>query len=60
MSRSDGTATTRGLWVCAACGYQASVTAGTTFQDTHSPLTLWFRAIWWVTSEKTGPRSLSE
>ncbi|MEI7834833.1 MAG: transposase, partial [Planctomycetota bacterium] len=34
---------------CAACGYQASVTAGTIFQDTHKPLTMWFRAVWWVT-----------
>jgi ribosomal protein L37AE/L43A len=42
--------THRGVWVCAACGHQASVTAGTIFQDTRLPLTLWFRAIWWVTS----------
>jgi transposase-like protein len=46
------------LWVCAACGYQSSVTAGTIFQDTHYPLTLWFRAIWWVTSQKTGASAL--
>ncbi len=50
--------TQRGVWVCAACGYQASVTAGTIFQDTRSPLTLWFRAIWWVTSQKTGASAL--
>lgn len=50
--------TQRGVWVCTACGYQASVTAGTIFQDTRSPLTLWFRAIWWVTSQKTGASAL--
>ncbi len=50
--------TRRGVWVCTACGYQASVTAGTIFQDTRSPLTLWFRAIWWVTSQKTGASAL--
>lgn len=50
--------TQRGVWVCAACGYQASVTAGTIFQDTRSPLTLWFRAIWWVTIQKTGASAL--
>ena len=46
------------LFECAGCGYQASVTAGTIFQDTHKPLTLWFRAIWWVTSQKTGASAL--
>jgi transposase-like protein/ribosomal protein L37AE/L43A len=46
--------TKRGLWVCRACGHQASVTAGTIFQDTRKPLTLWFRAIWWVTTQRTG------
>ena len=48
----------RGLFQCARCGHQASVTAGTIFQDTHKPLTLWFRAIWWVTSQKTGASAL--
>ncbi len=51
-------ATQRGSWTCAACGYQASVTAGTIFQDTRSPLTLWFRAVWWLTSQKTGASAL--
>jgi transposase-like protein len=43
---------------CARCGHQASVTAGTVFQDTHLPLAPWFRAIWWVTSQKTGASAL--
>lgn len=43
---------------CAACDYQVSVTAGTIFQDTHKPLTLWFRAMWWITSQKTGVSAL--
>jgi transposase-like protein len=43
---------------CAGCGYQGSVTAGTIFQDTHKSLTLWFRAIWHVTSQKTGASAL--
>ncbi len=29
------------LLQCVQCGYQASVTAGTIFQDTRSPLRLW-------------------
>ncbi|MFH0778605.1 MAG: IS1595 family transposase [Candidatus Eisenbacteria bacterium] len=50
--------TKRGLWMCATCGHQASVTAGTIFQDTRLPLTLWFRAIWWVVSQKNGVSAL--
>lgn len=50
--------TNRGLLACGACGYQVSVTAGTIFQDTHKPLRMWFRAIWWVTSQKTGASAL--
>lgn len=46
------------LFECVACRYQTSVTAGTIFQDTHKPLTLWFRAMWWVTSQKTGASAL--
>ena len=30
---------------CAGCGCQTSVTAGTIFQDTRTPLPMWFRAI---------------
>ena len=43
---------------CAACDRQTSVTAGTIFQDTHTPLRLWFRAIWYVTSQKNGVSAL--
>lgn len=42
------------LYQCAACGRQTSVTAGTVLQDTRTPLTMWFRAIWWVSSQRTG------
>ena len=45
-------------WQCASCGHQVSVTAGTIFQDTHTPLTSWFRAIWWVTTQKNGVSAL--
>ncbi len=52
--RSAWRTTTRHLLVCAGCQYQASLTAGTIFQDTRKPLALWFRAIWWVTAQKQG------
>jgi transposase-like protein len=50
--------TSRNLLVCAGCRYQASLTAGTIFQDTRKPLTMWFRAIWWVTAQKNGASAL--
>jgi len=43
-----------GLIRCTACDYKASVIAGTVFEGTRKPLVLWFRAIWWVTSQKSG------
>jgi len=45
---------TRPLWLCSGCRRQVSLTAGTIFQDSHIPLTIWFRAMWQVTSQKTG------
>ena len=45
--------------ICRKCRYQASVTAGTIFQDTHKPLTMWFRAVWHVTSQKNGASAMS-
>jgi len=48
-----------GLWLCRGCRRQASVTAGTIFHRTRLPLTLWFRAIWYVTSQKNGTSAMS-
>ncbi len=36
----------------------SSATASTIFQDSHLPLRLWFRAIWWMTNQKTGVSAL--
>jgi transposase-like protein/ribosomal protein L37AE/L43A len=47
------------LWQCAGCGRQTSVTAGTIFQDTRTPLSTWLRAMWCVTSTKTGTSALA-
>ena len=46
------------LFQCAECGRQTSVTAGTIFQDTRTPLPVWFRAMWWVTTQKNGASAL--
>jgi transposase-like protein len=48
----------RGLKQCSGCGHQTSVTAGTIFQDVRTPLPVWFRAMWAVTSQKTGISAL--
>lgn len=44
--------------ICAACRHQATVTAGTIFQDSRLPLRLWCRALWHVTSQKNGASAL--
>ena len=46
------------LWQCAKCGRQTSVTAGTIFQDTRTPLRVWFQAMWWLTTQKNGASAL--
>jgi len=47
-----------GLLKCRGCGRKTSVIAGTIFEGTRKPLVLWFRAIWWVTSQKNGASAL--
>lgn len=54
----EGWRNQRGLIQCATCSAQTSVTAGTIFHRTRKPLTMWFRAAWWVTSQKTGASAL--
>ena len=44
--------------MCAGCLYPVSATAGTIFQDSRKPLRLWFRAAWYVTSQKHGASAL--
>lgn len=41
-------------WMCIQCGRKTSVTAGTIFHRSHAPLSTWFAAIWYVTSERNG------
>jgi transposase-like protein len=47
-----------GLYQCRSCRRQTSATAGTIFQDTRKPLVMWFRAMWYVTSQKNGASAL--
>jgi len=46
--------TTRRLYECAQCHYQTSVTAGTIFHKTRTPLDIWFWVILLVASDKRG------
>jgi len=46
------------LFQCCSCRRQTSATAGTIFQDTRKPLVAWFRAMWYVTSQKNGASAL--
>lgn len=44
----------RGRLECSLCHHQASVTAGTVFDKTRTPLTTWFEAAWHITTAKNG------
>ena len=48
----------RGLWQCAACRYQASLTAGTPFHGTRVPLRTWFLAMFFLGRHKQGISAL--
>jgi transposase-like protein/predicted RNA-binding Zn-ribbon protein involved in translation (DUF1610 family) len=50
--------TARSQLMCAVCGRKTSVTAGTIFHRSHSPLATWFAAVWFVTSQKNGVSAL--
>lgn len=50
--------TQRGLFVCKQCQLQTSVTAGTILHQHRKPLTMWFRAMWHITSQKYGANAL--
>jgi transposase-like protein len=49
---------TRGRLICRACRHQSSVTAGTIFDKTRTPLRVWFAAAWYVTNQKQGVSAL--
>jgi len=39
---------------CSNCEKEFSITSGTIFQKSSSPLLLWFHVMWWVVAQKTG------
>ncbi len=48
-----------GRFMCSGCGSRTSVTAGTIFDRTRTPLTVWFTACWLFASGKDGISALS-
>ena len=54
-----GWLTSSGRWMCRECGRQTSVTAGTIFHRTRTPLRTWFAAIWFVCAQKNGTSAMS-
>lgn len=49
----------RKLFICTNCQFNHSLTAGTIFNGTRKKLTLWFKALWWFTTRKTGISALT-
>ena len=48
-----------GRFRCSGCGHRTSVTAGTIFDRTRTPLTVWFTACWLFATGKDGISALS-
>lgn len=44
--------------MCRSCAHQGSVTAGTIFDKTRTPLRVWLAAAWYVTNQKLGVSAL--
>lgn len=49
---------TRGRWICRHCRRQSTVTAGTIFDKTRTPLRSWLAAMWYVVNQKQGVNAL--
>jgi transposase-like protein len=49
---------TRHRLMCRVCRAQGSVTAGTVFDKTRTPLRSWFAAVWYATNQKHGVSAL--
>ncbi len=47
------------VWRCGGCDKRVSRTAGTIFQDTRTPLTVWFAAAWYMTADPGGVAALT-
>ncbi len=48
----------RSRLMCKHCGHQCTITAGTIFEKTRTPLRVWLAAAWYLTSQKQGVNAL--
>ncbi len=48
----------RSRFMCRGCRYQGTVTAGTVFDKTRTPLRTWLAAAWYLTNQKYGVSAL--
>ena len=55
---SQGWRIADGRFSCGGCARKVSVTSGTIFHGTRTPLTSWFAAVWYMTSQKNGVSAL--
>lgn len=55
----DGSRLADGRHWCEPCHRRVSVTTGTVFHRTRTPLTVWFAAAWYMTSTKNGVAALT-
>ena len=49
----------KGLFICCRCEHHHSVTSGTIMHGTRKPLRLWFKAMWWFTTRKSGVNAIN-
>ena len=56
--QGDGWRLGDGRFMCTVCGHRTSVTAGTIFDRTRTPLSVWFTACWLFATAKDGTSAL--
>ena len=49
----------RDLYLCRKCQKQISVTSGTIFHGAKKSLVVWFKALWWFSTRKSGVNALA-
>lgn len=49
----------QGLYICTRCEHQHSLTAGTILHGTRKPLNVWFKAMWWFTTRRSGVNAVN-
>lgn len=55
---AEGWRMSDGEWRCRSCKRETSATAGTIFDRTRTPLTVWFRVVWEFATSKDGVSAL--